>query len=61
MESPSVVDMIEASSGAHFSGFHMDGLQTRHGVEHPSTSMAESEDIHMQPFVIGARVYLGQA
>lgn len=51
MDSKSVVDMIEASSGAHFSGFHMDGLQQRAAVEQPSTSA--TENMTKQPFVIG--------
>lgn len=50
MEAKSVVDMIEASSGAHFSGFHMNGLQ-RVATEQPSTSAPEN--MHKQPFVIG--------
>ncbi|XP_048129765.1 uridine kinase-like protein 3 isoform X1 [Rhodamnia argentea] len=51
MDSKSVVDMIETSSRAHFSGFHMDGLQPRDGVEQPSTSV--TENMPKQPFVIG--------
>ncbi|KAM6552515.1 hypothetical protein CsatB_013277 [Cannabis sativa] len=52
MESKSVADLIEASSGVHFSGFHMNGLQERHsGVEQATTSAADN--IVMQPFVIG--------
>ncbi|XP_010536767.1 PREDICTED: uridine kinase-like protein 4 isoform X1 [Tarenaya hassleriana] len=49
MDSESVVDMIEASSGVHFSGFHMNGLATRTVQEITS----ESDDMHRQPFVIG--------
>ncbi|KAF3439133.1 hypothetical protein FNV43_RR17408 [Rhamnella rubrinervis] len=30
MDFKSVVDLIEASSGVHFSGFHMNGLEQRH-------------------------------
>ncbi|XP_008353177.1 uridine kinase-like protein 3 isoform X1 [Malus sylvestris] len=51
MGSNSVVDMIEASSGVHFSGFHMDGLEQRQKVELPTTSA--HENMHKQPFVIG--------
>ncbi|XP_062095984.1 uridine kinase-like protein 3 [Humulus lupulus] len=52
MESKSVVDLIEASSGVHFSGFHMNSLQERHSnVDQPTTSAADN--ILMQPFVIG--------
>ncbi|THF97402.1 hypothetical protein TEA_007277 [Camellia sinensis var. sinensis] len=48
----SVVDLIEASSGAHFSGFHLDGLDPRNSeLEQPTTSAAEH--LHKQPFVIG--------
>lgn len=51
MGSNSVVDMIEASSGPHFSGFHMDGLDTRNTqVEQPTTSSADK--MYKQPFVI---------
>lgn len=51
MDSKSVVDMIEASSGVHFSGFHMDGLETRNTeMGQPTTSAA---DMFKQPFVIG--------
>ncbi|XVF70945.1 hypothetical protein PTKIN_Ptkin11bG0203000 [Pterospermum kingtungense] len=51
MGSKSVEDMIEASSGVHFSGFHMDGLQLRH-IEKPTASPS-NENVHKQPFVIG--------
>lgn len=51
MGSKSVEDMIEASSGVHFSGFHMDGLESNH-IEKPTTSPA-AENLHKQPFVIG--------
>ena len=52
MESKSVANLIEASSGVHFSGFHMNGLQERHSnVEQPTTSA--TNNILMQPFVIG--------
>ncbi|XP_062117139.1 uridine kinase-like protein 3 isoform X2 [Humulus lupulus] len=45
-------DLIEASSGVHFSGFHMNGLQERHSnVDQPTTSA--TDNILMQPFVIG--------
>ncbi|XP_022732925.1 uridine kinase-like protein 3 isoform X2 [Durio zibethinus] len=51
MGSKSVEDMIEASSGVHFSGFHMDGLGSRN-IEKATTSSA-TENVHKQPFVIG--------
>ncbi|GAB2284810.1 Uridine kinase-like protein 3 [Dionaea muscipula] len=52
MGSKSLVDMIEASSGAHFSGFHMDGLDPRKSkVEQPTTSYTENG--YKQPFFIG--------
>jgi len=52
MGSQSVVDMIEASTGAHFSGFHMDGIESRKAVMgEPTTST--NENVHNQPFVIG--------
>lgn len=52
MDSKSVEDMIEASSGVHFSGFHMDGLEmTNTEVGQPTTLAAE--EMCKQPFVIG--------
>lgn len=52
MGSKSVADLIEASSGVHFSGFHMDSLeQTINAMELPTTSA--TENLHKQPFVIG--------
>ncbi|CAN8301769.1 unnamed protein product [Cochlearia groenlandica] len=52
MGSKSVVDMIEASSRVHYSGFHMNG-----GVEPRAEAVQEttsaSTNIHRQPFVIG--------
>lgn len=55
MDSKSVEDMIEASSGVHFSGFHMDGLEmTNTEVGQPTTSAAE--EMCKQPFVIGESV-----
>ncbi|KAG6755652.1 hypothetical protein POTOM_041485 [Populus tomentosa] len=51
MDAKSVEDMIEASSGVHFSGFHMNGLELRNTqVGHPTTLAAE--EMHKQPFVI---------
>ncbi|CAA7025360.1 unnamed protein product [Microthlaspi erraticum] len=54
MGSKSVVDMIQASSGVHFSGFHvnghMNGLEPRSAKE---TTSPASEEIQRQPFVIG--------
>lgn len=52
MDSKSVVDLLEASSGVHFSGFHLDALEARNSeVEQPTTT--ETENVHKQPFVIG--------
>lgn len=48
--SKSVVDMIEASSKVHYSGFHMNGHIS--GVE-PSAALQGTTDIQRQPFVIG--------
>lgn len=51
MGSKPVEDLIEASSGVHFSGFHLDGLSSSTSeVGQPTTS---AEDVHKQPFVIG--------
>ncbi|XP_076904971.1 uridine kinase-like protein 4 [Bidens hawaiensis] len=46
MGSTAVAYMIEASSGAHFSGFHIDGIQA------PATASVD-ENVHKQPFIIG--------
>ncbi|TYJ48926.1 hypothetical protein E1A91_A01G098400v1 [Gossypium mustelinum] len=51
MGSNSVEDMIEASSGVHFSGFHMDGLESKN-IEKPTTSPG-AKNVHKQPFIIG--------
>ncbi|KAL1821389.1 hypothetical protein DCAR_0417806 [Daucus carota subsp. sativus] len=52
MGSKPVEDIIECSSGVHFSGFHLNGLQKINTkVEQQTTSVAES--VHRQPFVIG--------
>ncbi|MQL68001.1 hypothetical protein Taro_000229 [Colocasia esculenta] len=52
MGSNSVDDLIETSSGVHFSGLHVDGLPARDSeMEKPTTSVAEN--MHRQPFVIG--------
>ncbi|XP_065861610.1 uridine kinase-like protein 3 [Euphorbia lathyris] len=52
MDSKSVVDMIEASSGVHFSGFHMDGLESRN-IETGQPTTSSTESMYKQPFVIG--------
>lgn len=52
MDSKTVVDMIEASSGVHFSGFHMDGLEVRN-KETGQPTISAAENLHRQPFVIG--------
>ncbi|KAK9134073.1 hypothetical protein Scep_013601 [Stephania cephalantha] len=47
-----VVDLIEASSGVHFSGFHLDSLERIDTVaEQPTASVPGS--VARQPFVIG--------
>ncbi|GMJ10455.1 uridine/cytidine kinase 3, uridine kinase-like 3 [Hibiscus trionum] len=51
MGSRSVEDMIEASSGVHFSGFHMQGFESKNIEKTTTTPGAES--VHKQPFVIG--------
>lgn len=51
MDTKSVADLMECSSGVHFSGFHLDGLEQRKaGTEQPTTS---DTDMYKQPFVIG--------
>ncbi|KAI3991495.1 hypothetical protein MKX01_006797 [Papaver californicum] len=50
MASKDVVRLIEASSGVHFSGFHLNGLHNSE-VEQPTTSTTEC--LQRQPFVIG--------
>ncbi|KAI3939353.1 hypothetical protein MKW98_022221, partial [Papaver atlanticum] len=50
MASKDVVRLIEASSGVHFSGFHLNGLHNSE-VEQPTTSTTEC--VQRQPFVIG--------
>lgn len=52
MGSKAVEDIIESSSGVHFSGFHLNGLQKINTkVEQQTAPVAESA--HRQPFVIG--------
>ncbi|KAK3007287.1 hypothetical protein RJ639_015746, partial [Escallonia herrerae] len=52
MGSKGVDDLIEASSGVHFSGFHLNGVKpTNSEVDQLSNSVPES--VHKQPFVIG--------
>lgn len=51
MDSRSVVDMIEASSRAHFSGFHLIGLQHTNVGDQGLARV--SENIPRQPFIIG--------
>lgn len=50
MASKDVVRLIEASSGVHFSGFHLNGSHNSE-VEQPTTSTTEC--VQRQPFVIG--------
>ncbi|KVH99250.1 Phosphoribulokinase/uridine kinase [Cynara cardunculus var. scolymus] len=57
MGSNPVEDLIEASSGVHFSGLHRDGIETRNTqVEQASTSMTGKP--HKQPFLHDQRVVL---
>lgn len=49
MGSKAVEDLIQASSGVHFSGFHLEEPRTSE-IEQPTTSIDESVK---QPFVIG--------
>lgn len=52
MGSKPVEDIIESSSGVHFSGFHLNGLQKINTkVEQQTASVTER--VHRQPFVIG--------
>ena len=51
IDTKSVEDLMGSTSGVHFSGFHMDGLEQRKaGMDQPTTSEA---DMYKQPFVIG--------
>ncbi|XP_049375781.1 uridine kinase-like protein 3 isoform X1 [Solanum verrucosum] len=50
MGSNAVDDLIEASSGVHYSGFHMEQPRTPE-IEQPTTSIDDS--VHRQPFIIG--------
>ncbi|VFQ91734.1 unnamed protein product [Cuscuta campestris] len=50
MGSKAVEDLIEASSGVHYSGFHLQGPSDT-DIEQPTTSM--SGNVPKQPFVIG--------
>ncbi|XP_071736564.1 uridine kinase-like protein 4 [Rutidosis leptorrhynchoides] len=52
MGSKPVEYLIEASSGAHFSGFHMDGMQGRNSEAGQATTSV-TENVHKQPFIIG--------
>lgn len=55
MSAKSAVDLMESSSGVHFSGFHMDGFEQREAsIEQPTTS---ETDMYKQPFVIGVFSY----
>ncbi|PIA58347.1 hypothetical protein AQUCO_00500342v1 [Aquilegia coerulea] len=52
MGSKYIADLIETSSGAHYSGFHLNGLDPRNsGIEQPTTSATGK--LGKQPFVIG--------
>lgn len=57
MGSQSVADMIKASSGVHFSGFHMDGIESwKADIEQPTTST--TANVCNQPFIIGEFIIL---
>lgn len=49
MGSKSVEDLLDASTGVHFSGFHLDGL----GSRNLEATTSATESVHKQPFVIG--------
>ncbi|XP_076949044.1 uridine kinase-like protein 4 [Bidens hawaiensis] len=52
MGSTPVEYLIESSSNAHFSGFHMDGMRAKNlQVGQATTSV--NENVHKQPFIIG--------
>lgn len=55
MGSNAVDDLIEASSGVHYSGFHMEQPRTQE-IEQPTTSIDDS--FHKQPFIIGMYIYI---
>lgn len=60
MGSTPVEYLIESSSRAHFSGFHMDGMQTANSQASQETTSV-NENVHKQPFIIGmiaARAHL---
>lgn len=52
MDSKSVEDLLEASSGVHFSGFHLTGSAPM-SPEADTTAASASVNVHKQPFVIG--------
>ena len=54
--SESIADLIEASSGVHFSGLHLDGLEPRY-PEGKQMTMSAGEHVHKQPFVIGKCIH----
>nr|KAJ0186140.1 hypothetical protein LSAT_V11C900491690 [Lactuca sativa] len=54
MGSKPVEYLIEASSGAHFSGFHMNGMQARNSqLQEGQATTSVTENVHKQPFIIG--------
>ncbi|XP_020531167.1 uridine kinase-like protein 4 isoform X2 [Amborella trichopoda] len=53
MDSKSVVDLLEASAGVHFSGLHLDGIENKMATEVDKPSTSTNEDVHKQPFIIG--------
>lgn len=51
MGSKTVEELLETSTGVHFSGLRLDEMEKRnHGIEQPTTSTANG---HREPFVIG--------
>ncbi|XP_076926293.1 uridine kinase-like protein 4 [Bidens hawaiensis] len=52
MGSTPVEYVIESSSNAHFSGFHMDGMQEKNSQAGQATTSV-NDNVHKQPFIIG--------
>ena len=57
MGSKPVEYLIKASSRAHFSGFHMNGMQARNSqLQEGQATTSVTENVHKQPFIIGMYV-----
>lgn len=52
MDSKSVEDLLGASTGVHFSGFHLTSSAPI-GSEAETTAASASVNVHKQPLVIG--------